>query len=193
MEGVALDVAQSELHVKGGVVEVTEPVVGQGELVTLHLDSVGRQALEVSHPQDVELPALTDHNSEHGDSLKLAGEHRELAHIAQLQPHGRQGLAGDIAQVEPPLHPDILQGVALHYQIVDVGQLDVLQLPALLSRPGGQPRIEDLKNKHQIRFHSINQPGIRCQAKNVKLSVDCIADSLKLIVVDNILSLFTLG
>ena len=32
VEGVALDVTQTELHVEGGVVQVPEPVVGEGEL-----------------------------------------------------------------------------------------------------------------------------------------------------------------
>ena len=32
VEGVALDIAQPELYVEGGVVQVPEPVVGEGEL-----------------------------------------------------------------------------------------------------------------------------------------------------------------
>ena len=82
VEGVALDVAQTELDVEGRVVEMTEPVVGDGELLTPHLDGVSGQALEVSHAENVELPALAYLYPEHGDPLELAGEHRELSHVA---------------------------------------------------------------------------------------------------------------
>ena len=125
-EGVALDIAEAELHVKGGVVEVTEPVVGQRELVSLGLDGVGGQAAELSHPQDVELPAPFDLYTEHGDSLELAGEHRELLHVLEVERHGDDGLHVDLTEEEHPSHSDVFEAVALYLQFFYVLQLDIL-------------------------------------------------------------------
>ena len=44
VECVALDVAKPKLHVQAGVTELTEPVVGQAELLTSDAHSVPSQA-----------------------------------------------------------------------------------------------------------------------------------------------------
>ena len=105
---------------------MSEPVVGQGELVTAHLDSVGCQALEVGHAQDVELPAPLNLHTEHGDSLKVAGEHRELLHVLEVESHGDDGLHVNLTEKKHPLHLDILEAVPLYFKFLYVLQLDIL-------------------------------------------------------------------
>ena len=174
LEGVALDVAQSELHVEGGVVEVTEPVVGQGELVTLGLDSVGRQGVELSHPQDVELSTPLNLHTKHGDSLKLAGEHRELLHVLEVEGHGDDRLHVDLTEKKDPSHLDIFEAVPLHFQFFYVLQLDILhRFRAFL----GSPSFKELRmNDESVALlhcqvlqvlHVVEQPGVELHMATV--------------------------
>jgi len=55
--------------------ELSKPVVGEGELVALDLDSMGGQGVEVRHPQYVKFPAVINLDTKHGDSFKFAGKH----------------------------------------------------------------------------------------------------------------------
>ena len=106
---------------------MTKPIVSQAELVTTHFEGMCCQAAEVSHSENVELMTLLDLDPEHGDSLKLTGEHGELSNIVKIKCQGDHVVDEDLAQVEHSSHGDIIETVALHLQVLDVGELHLLQ------------------------------------------------------------------
>jgi len=125
-KGVPLNVTQAILNIKGGVMEVSKPVVGQGELVTFHLDGVGRQGGKVGHTQNIELLALGQLDTKHGDSVKLAGKHRELLDILEVKCHGHHTCHVHLPQVKPVSHLHVLEAVSLDLQLMNVGHLYIM-------------------------------------------------------------------
>eukprot|EP00091_Calanus_sinicus_P012830 TRINITY_DN28671_c0_g2_i1.p1 TRINITY_DN28671_c0_g2~~TRINITY_DN28671_c0_g2_i1.p1 ORF type:complete len:164 (-),score=40.12 TRINITY_DN28671_c0_g2_i1:160-618(-) len=115
--------------------KVPKPVVRQGELVTLHLHGVGSQGAKGGHAQHIELLAPGKLDTMHGYSVKLAGKHRELLHILKLKGHGDHAGHGHLRQVEPDLHLQVLEAVPLDYQLVDVGQLYIVNYPLPVAAP----------------------------------------------------------
>ena len=153
---------------------MTEPVVGHRELVALGLDSVGCQALELSHPQDVELPTTLNLHTEHGDSLKVAGEHRELLHVLEVESHGDDRLHVDFTEKKRSPHLDIFEAVALYFQFVYVLQLNILHcFRAFL----GSPSFKELwMNDYSVALlhcqvlqplHVVEQPGVELHVVTV--------------------------
>ena len=142
VEGVALDVAQPELHVEGGVVQVPEPVVCEGELVALHLDGVCGERGELRHAEHVELLAVADLDTEHRDSLKAAGENRKLLDELEVESHRDNRVHGDFPKVEQSGDFQIFEAVSADLELVDVGELDGVDRARLL---GGAARLQQLR------------------------------------------------
>ena len=73
-ESISLNITKSEFNIKGRVMKISEPVVGERELIALDLDGVRRQSVKMRHPKNVEFSAVVNLDTEHGYSLKDAGK-----------------------------------------------------------------------------------------------------------------------